>query len=356
MKSTCRKFFMLFSLFIVIGVSHIMSQAIVEEDEDNSKTPVVILFIIDGLMPDAAQVAMNNGAENLKYFKNNGVVVDKAYCLSPAGSVVLPDESKPWGGATPPNIGMHTGTHVFEIPEIDDIFLAARRNGLKSVFAGGHDLYQVFQTPDFTYAKTGYSDSLIVQLAINHIKQKEVKLYRLHLQQIRYSWDGPAGMLDPYSEYQKGIQNADKALGRLVQALKDNGQWENSYLIITSDHGMGQGKVSRHYATDISSWKIYMNFYGPQIKKGAHIPYAESPDLAIMVNHLLGSPQLLGYTKECSIINNKKTTGTLLENVFEGNGNDVDHPMWVKKYLESTNWQPEKSYFHFRQAMLDNLQ
>ena len=42
------------------------------------KQPIVIQFIIDGLMKDAAETAIDAGAKNLKYFADNGVVVEDA--------------------------------------------------------------------------------------------------------------------------------------------------------------------------------------------------------------------------------------------------------------------------------------
>ena len=85
-----------------------------------NKQPFVVQFIIDGLMKDAVETAIKAGAENLKYFVNNGVVVEDAYSNSPVGRVKLPDGSEPWRGASPPNIGMHTGTHVFENQNLDN--------------------------------------------------------------------------------------------------------------------------------------------------------------------------------------------------------------------------------------------
>ncbi|HEX9829842.1 MAG TPA: hypothetical protein VGB10_06485, partial [Bacteroidota bacterium] len=76
--------------------------------------PHVVLFIIDGLQHDAAQAAIAHGAVNMKYFHDNGVWVQEAYCTSPAPIAYLPDNSRPWGTASPPNVAMHTGTHVFE--------------------------------------------------------------------------------------------------------------------------------------------------------------------------------------------------------------------------------------------------
>src|SRR5512143_476509 len=104
-----------------------------------SSQPVALLFVIDGLQPDAAAAAMANGAAQLKFFRDHGVCVEEAYCSSPAPRLQLPDGSMPWGTSSPPNVAMHTGTHVFESRQMDDIFLAARRAGIRSVFSGGAD-------------------------------------------------------------------------------------------------------------------------------------------------------------------------------------------------------------------------
>lgn len=344
---------LIIGLFILFISSFFVDTYAHNKRSKANEQPTVVLFIIDGLMPDAAEVAIKNGAENLKFFMKNGVTVDEAYCLSPARRVTLPDGSEPWGGATPPNLGMHTGTHLFENSHIDDVFLSARRSGIKSVFSGGHDLYKVFTTPDYTYAQTGYSDNQVVQHAIDHVKKGGINFFRLHLQEIRYSWSGPESRINPKSDYQKSILNADKELGRFVECLKSEGLWENCYFIISSDHGMGQGKETRHYANDLTSWKIYMNFYGKGIKKGVSIPYAESPDVAIMVNHLLKSDDLKGYTVKTDRLKIVKPTGILLSNIFEGNSDTVEHPMWVKKYLIRSNWKPEKSYLHYRNNIME---
>ncbi len=98
--------------------------------------PVVVLFVIDGLQRDAAEAAAKNGADNLKYLMENGVSVREAYSTSPAPRMFLPDGSLPWGTSSSPNVAMHTGTHVYESRQMDDIFLSAKRSGIKSQFAG----------------------------------------------------------------------------------------------------------------------------------------------------------------------------------------------------------------------------
>jgi hypothetical protein len=188
-----------------------------------NKQPIVVQFIIDGLMKDAVETAIKAGAENLKYFVNNEVVFEDAYSNSPVGRVRLPDGIEPWGGASPPNIGMHTGMQVFENQDLDDIFLSAKRKDIKSVYIGGHTLYDVFTTADFHYAEI-MSDQNVVDLGIKHIKDNGVRLVRLYLQEIRSSWNRPEGKTNPDSKYIKAILNADDQLGKLVTFLKNEGK------------------------------------------------------------------------------------------------------------------------------------
>ncbi len=176
----------------------------------------VLVFIIDGLQSDAARVAAANGAENLKFLMENGVCVKETYSTSPAPRMYLPDGSLPWGTSSSPNVAMHTGTHVFESRQMDDIFLSARRAKIKSVFAGGADNYKEFTTPDFCYAGS-LSDSTVVQYGMDHFKNDGNRLLRLHLQQIRDSWTGPEDKLDPGSKYQQAILHTDALLGKLIQ-------------------------------------------------------------------------------------------------------------------------------------------
>lgn len=316
------------------------------------KEPVVVLFVIDGLQTDAAKVAAEHGAVNLKYLIDNGVTVREAYCTSPAPRMYLPDGSLPWGTSSSPNVAMHTGTHIFESRQMDDIFLAAREKNIKSVFAGGAINYEEFTTPDFCYAGT-LSDTVVVQHGIDHFNIDGARLIRLHLQRIRDSWAGPEDKLDPGSAYQKAILNADALLGKLIETLKEKNVWKETYIIVASDHGMGITVQSEHPPSIPSSWLTFMNFYGPGIKKGASIPYAETPDIAVMINHLLGLRPLRGHTDPKVPDEQKAVTGTLLTNIFEGNPEIIYHPGLIKRYLEDENWEPSDDFAEYRLGILD---
>lgn len=294
----------------------------------------VVLILFDGLQAEAARTAAANGATNLKLVIDNGVVVDTARSTSPAARTTLADGSLPWGNATSGNIAVHTGTHLFEAGPagLDDIFLAARRAGIKSVFAGGDANYSGLATADFRLA-ANVTDEMVVQRAISHLKNDKARLLRLHLQRIRDDWSGPAGGTDPTSAYQRHLVMSDALLGQLIQALKDEGVWDQTYLVVTADHGMGQTSASEHPPSSASAWKIFMAFMGPDLKKGATIPYAELPDVAVTVARFLGLPPLRGHAANVNLAQ-KGPTGTVLTNLFLGAPAEIAHPRFVETYLE----------------------
>ena len=312
----------------------------------------LLIFVIDGLQSDAAKAAMEHGAVNLKYLYDNGVWVKEACCVSPSPYLRLPDGSLPWGTSSPPNVAMHTGTHIFESRKMDDIFLAARRTGIKSIFAGGAEDYKEFNTADFVYYSNTEPDSVWVDDAIKHFENDGVRLIRLHMQRIRPNWTGPEDKTKPDSKYQQYIVYLDHQLGKLIDTFKKAGVWDSTYVIVTADHGMGMTSKSEHPASVTSSWKPYMNFYGPGIKKGATIPYAESPDIAILADYLLKMSPLKGHTDPDVTVEPKGTTGTLLTNIFVGNPDTLNHPQWIKKYLESTGGHRSDDYGEYREAMI----
>jgi hypothetical protein len=314
----------------------------------------VVLFLVDGLAPDAARTAAESGASNLKFVIDNGVVVETARSTSPAARTPLPDGSLPWGNATSGNIAVHTGTHLYEAGPggLDDIFLAARRAGIKSVFAGGDANYSGLNTGDFRLA-ANVTDEMVVEKAIGHLRNDKVRLLRLHLQRARDVWGGPAAKTDPASAYQRHLVMSDALLGRLIQALKDEGVWERTYLVVTADHGMGQTTASDHPPSALSSWDIFMAFYGPDLKKGATIPYAELPDVAVTAARFLGLPPLAGHSAGVTLAR-KDPTGTVLTHLFVGASADVPHPRYIDSYLATDTFSSAGDlYPPYRAAMLD---
>lgn len=315
----------------------------------------VVLFLIDGLQPATVETGVAAGASNIKFLIDNGVRAEVSYSTSPAARLQLPDNSQPWGNATSGNVAVHTGCHLNESNMMDDIFLAARAAGITSVFSGGDPNYAVFTTPDAEYA-SDMSDAETVQAAIGHIQDDDARLVRIHLQRIRDFWTGPAGETSASSTYIQHLVEVDGLLGELRAALEQKGVWDRTYVVLSSDHGMGQQAASDHPPNDRSSWENVTVFYGPGVKKGATIPYAELPDLAVMTAHLLKLPALKGHTDPAVTLTHKGPTGTLLTNIFEG-GADVAHMRYIETYLDTDTYMDGGTgYSDYRLGMLSILE
>jgi hypothetical protein len=150
--------------------------------------PIVVQFMIDGIDGNTVRTAVANGANTLAGILQQGVTVERFYCTSPAPRLQLPDGSLPWGGSTSANVALHTGCHIFESRQMDDIFLSARRAGIVSVFAGGSPNYSVFDTADHLYSGGDLSDEEVVARGLEHFAKDDARLLRLHLQHIRDAW------------------------------------------------------------------------------------------------------------------------------------------------------------------------
>jgi hypothetical protein len=249
---------------------------------------------------------------------------------------------------------VHTGCHLNESNMMDDIFLAARAAGIASVFSGGDPNYAIFTTPDFHYADDT-SDAVTVEQAIDHIENDDARLVRIHLQRIRDFWTGPANQTTASSDYVQHLLEIDGLLGNLRAALEQKGAWDKTYVVLTADHGMGASANSDHNPNEPSSWETAMVFYGPGIKQGATIPYAELPDVAVLTNHLLKLPALQGHSD--ASITPKGPTGTLLTSIFEGDAGELTHPRYIEAYLNTDTYiDGGTGYSDYRLGMLELLE
>ncbi len=319
------------------------------------QNPVVVQFMIDGIDPNTVRTAVAAGAATLGSLLKQGVAVDTYYCASPAPRLALPDGSLPMGGSTAAIVALHTGTHIFESSNVDDIFASAHRAGIKSVFAGGSPNYVTFKNADFLYYGNEVTDQQAVDRGLQHLRQDGARLMHLHLQHIRDHWHGPTDTTNPNSEYvQYFVKTVDPLLAQFIAGLKSAGVWERTYLIIGSDHGMGQTSQSGHQQSTLSSWRTFMFFYGPGIRQGGTIPYAEGPDVAVTTNYLLGQPPLRGHLDPKVPARTGRVTGVLLTNIFV-NGAEVKHARPIERYLQSDMPRSDQ-YVDYRAAMMKLLQ
>lgn len=88
------------------------------------------------------------------------------------------------------------------------------------------------------------------------------------------------------SPYIEEIENADRLLGRLVDHLKEVGKWEETLLVVTTDHG--EAPTGAHPPLHPDSSITPMVFLGPGIAKNRVLDYAEQIDIVPTICDFLG--------------------------------------------------------------------
>lgn len=250
----------------------------------------VILFGIDGLHWEAPQRLKMPVLNDLI---NQGTYIEQSYVIIPHHPTVG-DYSK-FNSCSFPNPVLHEGT----------LFLSPENKMIQELFSPQQQTAFVVNTVAYKSVGRGFStlvmddtlsDADVVDYAINILKTQSPVLMRLHLQRPgQRGYDISQSTPDkPYyrnifannSPYVKAIENADTQLGRFVDFLRESGMWNETVLIVTSDHG--QSRIGWHPLFDEESWKTPLLFVGNGIARGRKLAYFEHTDLAPTIAGLLG--------------------------------------------------------------------
>lgn len=140
------------------------------------------------------------------------------------------------------------------------------------------------------------TDDQVVEAAMAALRREDYKFMRVHLQaagnvgrtSCAYgSADQPfyRNIWGAGSPYTSALVNADRLLGRFIAFLKEQGKWEDTVFIFSSDHG--QSTQGWHPVSDPDSWRTPLLFVGPGIAPGRRLAYAEHTDLAPTICALL---------------------------------------------------------------------
>jgi len=249
----------------------------------------VILFMIDGLHWEAPS---KTDMPNFNALINNGVYIEKSYVIIPHHPTI--GEYSNFNSCSFPNPMLHSGT-VFIKPEnkmIQEMISPKRTSAFVVNTAAYRSVARGFSTQ---IMDSGLTDKGVLNQSLNLIEHQDPAFMRIHLQS-----PGELGrsvsVCDPEkpyfrniygkgSPYVEAIENADKLLGELVSFLKKSGKWENTVLIVTSDHG--QSKVGWHPMYDEESWATPMVFAGKGIASKRKLSYFEHTNLAPTIAWLL---------------------------------------------------------------------
>jgi len=276
-----KKLFIIFTSIILSASSGTLS----------AKEPLkIVLFMIDGMHWEAPR-KLNMPV--LSSLMQEGTYIQKSYMIIPHHPTIG-DYSK-FNSCSFPNPMLHEGT----------IFIRPDNKMLQEMVSPKFQTAFVVNTTAYSSVGRGFStcimdnslsDDQVVGQAIALLNDQDIRFMRVHLQTPGVKGVTIAMNSDdkPYarniwgkgSPYVSAIENADKLLGQFVDFLKKTGKWENTVLIVTSDHG--QSNVGWHPMLDEDSWSTPLVFAGNGIAKGRKLSYFEHTDLAPTIAWLLG--------------------------------------------------------------------
>jgi len=270
-------------LFLAITHLNLLSQTAKEP-------PLVILYMIDGLHWEAPEKL---DMPILNSLIKEGTYIQKSYVIIPHHPTI--GDYSMHNSCSFPNPMLHQGT-IFIKPE-NKMIQEAVSTEYKTAFVVNTTAYRsVSRGFTISIMDPSLSDDQVVDQAIRLLENQDINFMRIHLQTpgsmgVSVYSSGPD---KPYyrniwgkeSPYAASIENADKLLGQIISYLQGSGKWENTVLIVTSDHG--QSDFGWHSLFDEDSWVTPMVFTGPGIARDRELSYFEHTDLAPTIAWLLG--------------------------------------------------------------------
>lgn len=253
-------------------------------------TERVIVFIIDGLhwqAPTRLQMPVLNS------MIQEGTYIMKSHMIVPHHPTV--GEYGSFYSCSFPNPMLQEGT----------LFLRPSNKMLQSMIAPPKQSAFVVNSQayrslgeGFTYCimDNAMTDDEVVSKAVHLLDNRNIQYMRIHLQSpgtigteiALYSEGKPyaRNIFGPESPYIYAVENCDRLLGELVGYLKESGKWDETVLIITSDHG--QSLAGWHPVLDEDSWTTPLVFVGKGIAKGRVLSDFDHIDLTPTIAGLLG--------------------------------------------------------------------
>jgi len=254
----------------------------------------VVVVSIDGLRADAIAAA---SAANLLRFQGEGAATLAARPVAP--SVTLPNHLSMVTGLTPQAHGVTTNSDLPEEFGRPTLFTVAKGAGLRTALYYGKSKLLALAprgSADVRHGpgrgnsrfKDGDSGALAAAFAEEFPRERFAFTF-VHLRDADvaghdHGWMSPA--------YLEGVRNADRALGRILGAIRDSDVAANTWVLLTADHG---GHGDDHQGEAPEDWVIPWMCHGSGIAGGQALPRGiGNADVAPTVLAILGLPDLPG--------------------------------------------------------------
>lgn len=216
----------------------------------------IILVIIDGVRSD---ILLQADTPTFDMLAGEGSYTWNAWTVFPSETgYAIPSLL---AGSTP---DVHNAAGFQYWSDVESIFEVFERSGLPTAVIGGSTMTYSGIEPTYStgYYYRGDQDAHSADLAIEWLV--EHKPFLIYVYNPVPDRMGHAHGHDS-AEYRGAIENADYHISRLVQALKDQGVYDRTLIVITTDHGMTGTSHSHGYETDM---RIFSIWHGPGVKRG----------------------------------------------------------------------------------------
>ncbi|MBO8137523.1 MAG: alkaline phosphatase family protein [Desulfotomaculum sp.] len=231
-------------------------------DKDQENVAAAFLVIIDGLQAEALNKYM---APNIKGLGSAGIKTSKVITVYPedSGSSIA---SILTGAAPSKHQCLGDGKNL----SIPTVLKLMEDKGIKTAIYDGTEKMAAVKKGVSHVCKGPFNgkDSLVVQNAVNELKESSAYFNVLILSQLR-------DVLDKHGaesvEYRKQLTETDNQVGRLLHYLHKNGLYEESIIIVTGTCG---------------SPPLVMK--GPRLKVGTQLPPVSLTDIAPTIAYLTG--------------------------------------------------------------------
>lgn len=255
------------------------------------QTAHVLIITVDGLRPD---LLIRADTPHIRELCREGSYTFWANTTEMA--VTLPSHVSMMTGVTPDrhgvwwNYDMHPSYITY--PATPTLFELARRAGHSTAMAGGKSKLMALNKPgtiDGVFLPARYADDLEVAKQAARLIESRPVVMMINLPGTDMAGHG-AGWGSPRQI--EAVETADRAVGMILAALREQGMLASTVIILTADHG---GAVWSHGPGDVTSRTIPWIISGPGIRKGYDLTQRRSlrvniEDTFATACHLLNLP------------------------------------------------------------------
>lgn len=210
-----------------------------------------LVITIDGLRADAIAKA---NAPNLTDLIKEGSYTPSAKTVDPPKT--LPSHTSLVTGLVPKKHLTFINEWIEDMGyvEFDTIFTLAKKEGFSTAMFVGKDKLNFIAVPNSIdkLEVVEYSPTSVKEISnsfISYMKENKPRMTLIHFPEPDITGHKQGWMSE---EYLNALQRVDAELGNIINALKQAGIYEKTFLVITSDHG-GKDKTHKGDHPDVTT-------------------------------------------------------------------------------------------------------